>query len=553
MQKRILICAIAAAVQLLAGMTGSAQEEPISDGVFIGDKDVSGMTPTEAQAYIESEVKALGSSIVTISMGGHKAEATLEELGFTWENTELIQEISQIGTTGNIVQRYKEQKDLQNQSVRYEIEYTIDEAKEAEFVASCSQYNSSPVEGTLHLGDDGYPYVEGGTDGLTLDEDATLTQLKEALGAWEEGNIEIEATVSKVSPSLTQETLSKMTDVLGSATTDYSSSSWGRAKNVETGTAKINGTLLQPGESFSVTAAVVPFTSDNGYELAPSYEAGQVVDSYGGGICQVSTTLYNAVLKAELEIDSRSNHTMIVGYVDPSKDAAIAEGLMDLVFTNDKEYPVYIVGSAYYGTLNFTIFGVETRASNRSIEFVSKTLSQTDPAQNIKLVAKTDQNIGYLAQVQSPHQGMSAELWKNIYIDGVLTDSYRVNSSYYQASPAIYEVGVVSSNQAAVSAMYTAIANNDLSQVQSIIANGVQPVQTEPPQTNAPQTDPPQTNPPQTDPPQTDPPQTDPPQTDPPQTDPPQTDPPMVDPPEPDIPIEGGETVPTYSDIEILQ
>ena len=79
-----------------------------------------------------------------------------------------------------------------------------------------------------------------------------------------------------------------------------------------------------------MTDAVVPFNAENGYELAPSYEAGQVVDSYGGGICQVSTTLYNAVLKAELEVDARSNHTMLVGYVDPSKDAAIAEGVMDL-------------------------------------------------------------------------------------------------------------------------------------------------------------------------------------------------------------------------------
>ena len=260
------------------------------------------------------------------------------------------------------------------------------------------------------MGDDGHPYVEGGTDGLTLDADATLAQLKEVLSGWKDGdgNVSVEATVTRTSPALPQETLSKMTDVLGTATTDYSASSAGRAQNVENGTSKINCTLLKPGESFSVTAAVTPFTPENGYELAPSYEAGQVVDSYGGGICQVSTTLYNAVLKSELEVDARSNHTMLVGYVDPSKDAAIAEGLMDLVFTNDQEYPIYIVGSAYYGTLNFTIFGVETRPSNRSISFESIVTSQTDPAQNIKLVAKTDQNIGYLYQAQTPHQGMTA-------------------------------------------------------------------------------------------------------------------------------------------------
>lgn len=502
----------------------------ISEGVHIGTQDVGGMTVQEAEQYVESQVQALGQSSITIQMGDDQITRTLEELGLRWENTDLINEISQIGTTGNIIRRYKEQKSLQNQSSRYEIEYTVDEQLEKAFVKACSEFNSEPVEGSVYMGSDGLLYVEGGTDGLTLDEDATLASLQEQVGRWEAGDVVVEATVDRKSPELTAETLSKMTDVLGTATTDYSASSWGRAKNVENGTAKINGTFLMPGESFSVTSAVVPFTPENGYELAPSYEAGQVVDSYGGGICQVSTTLYNALLKAELEIDARSNHTMLVSYVDPSKDAAIAEGVMDLAFTNDTDGPIYIAGSAYYGTLTFTIFGEETRPSNRSLEFVSEVVSETDPASNIKLVAKTDQNVGYLQQVQSPHQGMSAVLWKNIYVDGVLNDTIQVNSSYYQASPAIYEVGIVTENQALSAALNTAIAQNNLQQVQTLMANGVQ---TEAPQTEAPQTDAPQTDAPQTEAPQTDAPQTNPPE--------------MVDPPETDPPAEG------QGDIEILQ
>ncbi|MFR3320271.1 MAG: VanW family protein [Lachnospiraceae bacterium] len=188
--------------------------------------------------------------------------------------------------------------------------------------------------------------------------------MQAAIGEWKAEDITIEATVERESPQVTAETLSKMTDVLGTATTDYSASSSGRAQNVENGTSKINGTLLMPGESFSVTDAVVPFNAENGYELAPSYEAGQVVDSYGGGICQVSTTLYNAVLKAELEVDSvRTTRCSSAMWIRP-RIAAIAEGVMDFVFTNDKDSPVYIAGAAYYGTLTFTIFGEETRPAN---------------------------------------------------------------------------------------------------------------------------------------------------------------------------------------------
>lgn len=493
MRKRFLT-GVLTALTLAAGMAFSAlaadASDVISDGVFIGDQDVSGMTAEEAKAYVKSEIEELSNSLITIQMGDAQISRTWGELGLKWTNTELIEEISQLGTTGNIVRRYKEQKDLQNQSSHYEIEYSLDEDAQEAFVNSMADYNSDPVEGSVYMGSDGQLYVDGGTDGLTLNAEKTLASLKEYVNDYQSGDIVLEASYDSVSPILTAETLSRMTDVLGSATTDYSSSSWGRATNVENGTAKINGTLLMPGESFSVTAAVAPFTAENGYELAPSYESGQVVDSYGGGICQVSTTLYNAVLKAELQIDSRSNHTMLVSYVDPSKDAAIAEGLMDLVFTNTLESPVYIAGSAWSGTLNFAIYGEETRPSNRSIEFVSETLSKTDPNSNIKLVAKTDQNVGYLQQVQSPKQGLSAVLWKNTYYDGVLSDTTQVNSSNYQATPAIYEVGIVTDNTALSSALNTAIAQNDLTQVQYLIANGVQ---TEAPQTEAPQTTAPQT------------------------------------------------------------
>ena len=176
MRKRVLAGIAAVAAGILIGMPVCAQEEPISDGVFIGDRNVSGMMPDEAAQYVKNEVATLGSTTVTITMGSQQTSATFRELGFSWENTDLVDEISQIGTSGNIIERYKEQKDLQNESAHYEIEYTMDESMEAEFVNSCSQFNSDPVEGSLHMGDDGYPYVEGGTDGLTLDADATLAQ-----------------------------------------------------------------------------------------------------------------------------------------------------------------------------------------------------------------------------------------------------------------------------------------------------------------------------------------------------------------------------------------
>lgn len=484
----------------MSGWAGAAQKDAvISNGVLIEGIDVSGMTIEQASAAVEEKAAQMGETMVTLTIGDNQVTATLNQLGLEWENRQILDEVENLGTTGNIVQRYKDQKDLEHQNKEYRINFTTDDKVCRSFVEGCSIYNTEPVNGTIYTQDDGTPGVEGGTDGITLQVDASVDAVREAVENWNGGELSIDLVVDRVAPDVTAEELSLVKDVLGTATTDYSASSYSRAVNVENGCSKISGSLIFPGESFSVTAAVAPFTAENGYEPAPSYEENRVVDSYGGGICQVSTTLYNAVLKAELEVTARSNHTMVVNYVDLSKDAAIAEGVMDLAFVNTTDAPIYIVGYAYGGTLSFTIYGHETRPANRSIEFVSETTSTIEPT-GIQMYANPEQNVGYLNQTQSPHTGYTAELWKNVYVDGVLVETTQVNSSTYQAVGTIYDVGVASSSSALTQAMYSAIATNDLSQVQAVIASAsayTNPA-TETPATDTPATDTPATDAPVT-------------------------------------------------------
>src|SRR5699024_15396 len=129
---------------------------------------------------------------------------------------------------------------------------------------------------------------------------------------WRDGNGSVELSVELTEPRGSREELETVQDVLGSGSTDYSASSSARATNIRNGTEKLNGIVLYPGDSLSVCDQMVPFDEENGYELAPSYSNGSVVESFGGGICQVSTTLYLAVLRSELEVTERYNHSMIV-------------------------------------------------------------------------------------------------------------------------------------------------------------------------------------------------------------------------------------------------
>ena len=111
---------------------------------------------------------------------------------------------------------------------------------------------------------------------------------------------------------------------------------------------------------------------------------GLTVDTYGGGICQVSSTLYNAVILAELGVAQRQPHSMLVDYVKPSQDAAIAGDYKDMKLENTTDAPIYIEGYMSGGNITFTIYGKETRPANRSIKFVSETLSTTDPGKKFE-------------------------------------------------------------------------------------------------------------------------------------------------------------------------
>ena len=269
-------------------------------------------------------------------------------------------------------------------------------------------------------------------------------------------------------PEGNAEELAKVKDVLGTFTTSYSTSGGSRSANVANGCRLIDGTTLYPGEEFSAYEAVSPFSEANGYYMAGSYLNGQVVDSLGGGICQVSTTLYNAVLRSELEVTERYNHSMIVSYVDPSADAAIAESSgKDFKFKNSTDYPIYIEG---YTTpdkhITFTIYGVENRDPNREVDYESVVLERTVPDTEV-IYTDASQPVGYCV-VQSAHVGYKAQLWKVVKENGVEVSREQVNSSTYMKAPRSATVGIATEDPGAYEAIMAAVATNSVDQVKAV-------------------------------------------------------------------------------------
>lgn len=417
----------------------------IMNGITINGIDVGGMTEEEAASKLRSAFADYGNA--TITLEGQDSSETVSvpasRFGVGWTDVSAVDEAGACGHGTNIIARYKSEKDIQQNGMNFTANMTADEGDILDVLENdCSSFEQEAVDASLTR-ENGSFTVSPGQSGVVIDHDSSASKIKSVLeDGWTGGNEIIALDMEVSEPNGTAEELEQVKDLLGTFTTSYSSSGEARCQNIANACGMINGTVVYSGQQFSVLQTITPFTEENGYALAGSYFGQQVVESFGGGICQVSTTLYNAVIRAELQVDERHNHSLIVSYVDPSDDAAIAESSgLDFRFTNNLEIPIYIEGSISGKSITFNIYGHETRDPGRTLAFESETIETTDPEGEAVYTDNTQQ-VGYISYTAA-HQGVKARLWKVVYQDGVEQSREVFNNSTYNAAPKSCTVGTL--------------------------------------------------------------------------------------------------------------
>ena len=218
-----------------------------------------------------------------------------------------------------------------------------------------------------------------------------------------------------------------------------------RNENLRVASNKVNGTLIHPGEIFS-TNKTIDVSTENGYQAAPIIVNGKLQPGVGGGVCQIATTLYNAVLYAELEVVERKNHSMPVGYIAKGKDATLAGDYIDFKFRNNMDYPVYIESYIEDNKLYMNIYGKEIRASNRKI-VLNSSIINTIPQPAQKVIIDPTLKPGERIVEKKGRTGYNVELYKLIYVNDELVKTELVNTSYYQPVGAEVRVGEIKEEQ----------------------------------------------------------------------------------------------------------
>ncbi len=225
-------------------------------------------------------------------------------------------------------------------------------------------------------------------------------------------------------------------DTLGSYSSTYNAGDAGRTKNVTLAASKINGTILAPGESFSFNNVVGARTYEAGFRNAKVYQGNEIVDGLGGGICQVSSTLYNAVLYANLEIVTRRNHSLAVSYVPLGRDATVSYGAIDFVFRNNRKAPVKITASASGGNLYIAVMGIKD--DDIKIELYTETVASR--AFEVKEVVDPALAPGETVVKQNGSNGYTINTYKVVKSGGTSKTEF-VSKSIYLPTNKIVNVG----------------------------------------------------------------------------------------------------------------
>lgn len=372
-----------------------------------------------------------------------KIPGLVTEVSYYREENELI---IIPGTDGIVVNREKLKEEILNtilmanvvdlleNGAKLEVEIPIEEAKAKEididtiYNTICTEpkdayYESDPFKI--------YAEINGVDFGISKEEAKEMVKT-----AQEEYRIPL--IITPASKTINDIGLEAFPYLISEFTTKYDASNINRSQNLAIAASKINGTVLMPGEEFSFNQVVGKRTIEEGYKAAKIFENGQVVDGLAGGICQISSTLYNAVIEANLEVIERRNHSFTTSYIKAGKDATVVYGVIDFKFKNTRTYPIKISSSVNSGIVDFKINGIK-----EEVEY------------NISLNPVTTGTIPYTTQyipdatlapgqqvvVQGGGNGLKVTTYKDIKLDGKLISREVISNDTYKPMNAIIRVG----------------------------------------------------------------------------------------------------------------
>ncbi len=434
----IIIGLLLAAVAVLAITVQRFQAtNTIARNVTIAGVAVAGLSPTEAHSVLQTQwLPSLPTELeLTHPNGSHSV--TREELGAAVLVDQAVDQAMQIGRTGGIIGGIRTQLRLRRHPTDVPVSAWADQRQlRATLHAVAEEINCEPVDAEVHVTDDDQVEKAPGKVGVALQVEESLAVLQEALTNPLRRSVAL--SVVAAPPPISTEALASIEVVLSSYSTPFKPWKRDRTHNLKLAMARVNNTVLQPGEEFSLNETVGPRLSQAGYRNAPIFRENEVVPEIGGGVCQVATTTYNAALLTNLEILERRHHSRIVDYCPSGRDATVYFGQIDLKFKNSLSHPILILGGIEENQLWAKILG--KAEDDYDVKLIRTNVSRF--GHGTKEIPDPELEAGKRVVETEGHGGGRATLIREVYSkDGELLARQTMHSDVYPAQTRVVRVG----------------------------------------------------------------------------------------------------------------
>ncbi|MBV7272140.1 VanW family protein [Clostridiaceae bacterium UIB06] len=418
--------------------TVKAWSDLIYPGVKVSGEDLSGKSKEQAKQILEKKyVDGIAKKKINIVASDRTYTLDYSKLNPKYNIDEAVNQAFSYGKNSNALEKYKLIKWPKEKEVS--LGFTYDQKVVNELISSVEQgVNKAPVDATIKVSEGNITVVPD-QGGKKLEKDKLQKEVLSKIDGGVKADTDIKAPVETVAAKITSNKISSINAKIGSFSTEYGAiSSSERANNIQLATNSINGKILMPGDSFSFNDVVGERTAKKGYQAAPVIIGNQVDSGLGGGICQVSTTLYNAVLRSNIKSVEREHHTLPSHYVKVGLDATVDYGNLDYKFKNTLDYPIYIEGDTSGGVVAFNIYSNSSLSD--VITDIKSEIYQVMEA-NTRYIDDPTLPVGQTEQVQAPSTGYKVRVRKITRKGSTVISNEIITNDSYEAIEGIIKRG----------------------------------------------------------------------------------------------------------------
>lgn len=453
-KKKVLIVSIIIGLVLILGVicsalayvhhVVSAYDLVYSQEVYINDIPIGGLTPEEAKKEVTKQLDTYHENhAITLMNEDQKQTITLSQFLPETDLQTCLDQAYLVGHEGNYFERFKAARNKNSGPHHFTTKTTYDSAEIENILESKKEiFEIAPIDATMKRENRKFNFTVE-EKGYTLDVIETAKIVADVLNSDTLDETPIQVVMKAVMPTVTKAHLAEAQTPLASFSTSYNNADLDRNENLKLASQKIN-IQLAPGEIFSLANQLEPITQAAGYRNSKVIVNGKLEEGIGGGVCQIASTLYNALLLSDVEIYSRANHSLPVAYVPLGRDATYASDIIDFKFRNNSEYPLFVEAYCENNHVIVNIFGYKgLKLEYDEIKFASEQIETIEPPET-KIIQDPELYTDQKIQEVRPLEGKKVKLYRLLYRNGQLIDKQLINTSTYRARGEVIRVGTKS-------------------------------------------------------------------------------------------------------------